>query len=177
MDLFRLALAALALLASGVGALPPDARAEAPVPASVKRTITARFPHTDRFYLPGSLPPLYRYSHWERGEFERYAGERTLAVFTIHFTPPGRTWVEQIRAGGRWAQWRQLRLLAPCRAVYAGGKRTLIAGRRVVYLAPRGRQIAAFCERGYAVELTLSDDRVRALTLVRLVARAEVVTR
>ncbi len=178
MDPLRLACATLTLFAAATGgAIPPDAHADEPVPQPVERAIVARFPYTHRFYFPRSLPPGYRYSHWERVELERSEGKRSLGVFRIYFTAPGRTWIEAIRDNGRWARWQQVRLLAPCRTVYGGGRHATIAGRRVFYLAARGKQTAAFCERGYGVELTLNHGRLRPLSLMRLVARAELVKR
>jgi hypothetical protein len=172
-----LAAAGLAFLASAIGGVPADARAGGPVPEPVKRAIAARFAATDRFYFPRSLPPGYRYSHWERVERERSPGGRSLGLFRIWFTSPGRAWIEAIRENGRWARWRQARLLAPCRDLYAGGRQTTIAGRRVFYVGGPRRGTAAFCERGYAVELTVNRNRLRPLTLMRTVARAELVER
>ena len=177
MNALRLASAAFALVAAVVAAIPADGHAERPVPQRVERAIVARFPQTRRFYFPRSLPPGYRYSHWERVELERSAGKLSFGVFSIYFTAPGRTWIEAVRRNGRWARWQQVRLLAPCRTVYGGGRHATIAGRRVFYLAGRGEQTAAFCDRRYGVELTLNHRPLRPLSLMRLVARAQLVER
>jgi hypothetical protein len=173
---FLVAAAVLTVAAAGGGA-EPDVRSEAPVPEPVKRAIVARFADTQRFYFPASLPPGFRYSHWERGERERSAAERSLDLFSIYYTSPQQSWIEAMRENGRWARWRQARLLAPCREVYGGGRRATIGGRRVFYLAGRRRGTAVFCERGYAVELTLNQGGLRPRVAMRFVSRAELVER
>ncbi len=177
MGVLRLLAAALILLSAEVGGSAGDARAESPVPASVRRTIVERFPHVSRFYFPRSLPTEYHYAHWERAELERAAGRPSIGVFTIYFAPPGITWIDAFRANGTWGRWRQLRPLAPCRAIYGGRTPRVVAGRRTFYVGRRDQQTAAFCARDYAVELTLNHHRLPPLVLRRLVARAAVVGR
>jgi hypothetical protein len=177
MGILGLLAAAVILLGAEVDGVSGDTRAEPLVPPSVKRAIVDRFPHVSRFYFPRSLPAKYSYAHWERVELERAAGKPYVGVFSIYFVPPGSTWMEAVRANGTWGRWRQLRLLAPCRTVYGGGTPRPIAGRRTFYVRRRDEQTAAFCTRGYAIELTLSHRPLPPRTLMRLVARAEVVTR
>ncbi|MBA2616532.1 MAG: hypothetical protein H0U90_12280 [Actinobacteria bacterium] len=177
MGVLGLLAAAVILLGAGMGGVSDDARAEAPVPPSVKRAIVDRFPHVTRFYFPRSLPAGYRYAHWERVELERAAGKPYIGVYTIYFAPPGSTWIEAYRANESWGRWRQLRPLAPCGALYGGRAARLVGGRRTFYLRRRNDQTAAFCVRGYAVELTLNHHPLRPLALSRLVARAVVVGR
>jgi hypothetical protein len=177
MGVLGLLAAAVILLGAGMGGVSDDARAEAPVPASVKRAIVDRFPHVTRFYFPHSLPAGYRYAHWERVELERAAGKPHIGVFTIYFAPPGSTWIEAYRADESWGRWRQLRSLAPCGALYGGRAPRLVDGRRTFYVRRRDQQTAAFCARGYAVELTLNHRSLPPLALRRLIARAEVVAR
>jgi hypothetical protein len=174
---FLVAAAALTVATAAGGGAERNAGLEAPVPEPVKRAIVARFADTQPFYFPASLPPGYRYSHWDRGERERSAGERSLDLFSIYYTSPQQSWIEAMRENGRWARWRQARPLAPCRDVYGGGRRERISGRRVFYVGGRRRGTAAFCERGYAVELTLNQGGLRPPVAMRLVARAELVER
>jgi hypothetical protein len=177
MGVLGLLTTAVILLGAGVGGVSDDARAEAPVPPAVKRAIVGRFPHVSRFYFPRSLPAPYRYAHWERAELERTEGEPYIGVFTIYFSRPGSTWIEAVRANESWGRWRQIRPLVPCRALYGGRAPRVVGGRRTFYVRRRNDQTAAFCARGYAVELTLTHHPLRPLALRRLVARAELVRR
>jgi hypothetical protein len=174
-DASRLLVAALALLVSEATAPPADGRGQEAVPPSVKRAIIGRLPQLGSFYFPRSLPPGYRYSHWERAELERSAGKPYLSVFSLYFTPPGRAWIEELRDNGHWARWRQLRLLASCSSVYGDRTARTIRGRRTFYLKGRDEQTAAACERGYVAELTVNHHPLAPLALMRLAAEAELI--